>query len=480
MTENVDILIVGSGSTGLGAAWRLKELRERKLFPEGVVWKLFEKSDHIGGAAASQVDEYGFIWDRGSHVIYSRYKYFDVLLQTLMGDNLQYVERKGWVWFKETFVPYPLQENLQLLSPEFVLECIKDAISQKQDNEGAFVNFKEFVTNNFGRLLAEEFFIPYTYKMFGYPPEDLSVEWTALASGSKHSNVPRLDIPKLIKNILLSIDAPGWINSDKYPYPIRGGSGQIWEALYHCLPKENINLDETLIEIDADNRLAKFSSGKIVHYEYMISTLPLPELLKLCSNTDDIDFKITGAHFIGLGFQGKQPEMFDEKMWIYDANKDSPYFRLSFPANYSQYNVPVNTPHWSVLCEISESEKKHVNQLTLLDDVKKSLEKDFKIDMSNLVTNWHSYAKYAYAVPSHGRNNQLNKYDKWLRERNIYSRGRFGNWKYECGNQDSSFMQGVEAIDNILFGAEELTHHSPELIGKGIIDRTIAFGDKND
>ena len=36
----------------------------------------------------------------------------------------------------------------------------------------------------------------------------------------------------------------------------------------------------------------------------------------------------------------------------------------------------------------------------------------------------------------------------------IWSRGRFGSYKYEVGNQDHSLMLGVECADNVLFGSK--------------------------
>lgn len=54
---------------------------------------------------------------------------------------------------------------------------------------------------------------------------------------------------------------------------------------------------------------------------------------------------------------------------------------------------------------------------------------------------------------------------RWLRRsllylgesQGVYSRGRFGDWKYEVGNMDHSFMQGVEIAERILTGKTEIT-----------------------
>ena len=45
----------------------------------------------------------------------------------------------------------------------------------------------------------------------------------------------------------------------------------------------------------------------------------------------------------------------------------------------------------------------------------------------------------------------------WLELRDIYSRGRFGMWKYEVANTDHALMQGVELVNRLLLGEQETT-----------------------
>ena len=45
----------------------------------------------------------------------------------------------------------------------------------------------------------------------------------------------------------------------------------------------------------------------------------------------------------------------------------------------------------------------------------------------------------------------------YLEQHDIYSRGRFGMWKYEVANTDHTLMQGVELVNRLLLGEPETT-----------------------
>jgi hypothetical protein len=81
-----------------------------------------------------------------------------------------------------------------------------------------------------------------------------------------------------------------------------------------------------------------------------------------------------------------------------------------------------------------------------------------------VVSLYHRRIEHGYPTPSLGRDEVLSKALPWLQQYNIWSRGRFGSYKYEVANQDHSMMLGVEAADNILFGTKELTLHHPDIV----------------
>lgn len=76
----------------------------------------------------------------------------------------------------------------------------------------------------------------------------------------------------------------------------------------------------------------------------------------------------------------------------------------------------------------------------------------------------HPWPAAGYPTPSLGRDAVLKEALPWLKRHGIWSRGRFGSYKYEVANQDHSLMLGVEAVDNMLFGCPEVTLQHPNIV----------------
>jgi hypothetical protein len=81
-------------------------------------------------------------------------------------------------------------------------------------------------------------------------------------------------------------------------------------------------------------------------------------------------------------------------------------------------------------------------------------------DRNRIVSRYHRTVAYSYPIPTLGRDQALAVLQPALMEKGIYSRGRFGAWRYEIGNMDHSVMMGVEAVNHVLAGAEETVFRS--------------------
>jgi hypothetical protein len=86
-----------------------------------------------------------------------------------------------------------------------------------------------------------------------------------------------------------------------------------------------------------------------------------------------------------------------------------------------------------------------------------------------IVSLYHRRLEHGYPTPHLDRDPVLAEALPLLRNMDIWSRGRFGSYKYEVANQDHSCMIGVEAVDNILYGAKEFTLFYPSLVSRNTI-----------
>jgi len=144
-----------------------------------------------------------------------------------------------------------------------------------------------------------------------------------------------------------------------------------------------------------------------------------------------------------------------------------PFYRVTVFSKYSPYNVPKPGQQWSLMCEVCETEMRPVNHETIVEEVIQGCINTKLIKPSaKIVSKYYRRFEHGYPTPFLGRDQLCKPIFAKLEEHGVYSRGRFGAWKYEVSNQDHSMMQGVEAVDHILYGSEEMTFRFPGIVNR--------------
>jgi len=452
MPDETRVLVVGAGPTGLGAAWRLNELGHRH-------WTVCEANSEPGGLASSVVDDEGFTWDLGGHVLFSHYRTFDALMDTALGDRWVEHVREAWVWMRERWIPYPFQNNLWRLPPDDLARCLDGLVELDRRGPGdAPKSFRDWLLGSFGRGLCETFMFPYNEKVWAYDPADLDVGWMG-------ERVASVDLERVMRNVEQRRDDVAWGPNATFRFPLEGGTGAIWKAVYERLPAERFRMGRMLTRCEVDRKVAHFSDGSSEPYDAMISTVPLDRLLRTLADRPALAaqadrFVHSSSHIVGVGLSGRPPAALETKCWMYFPEASSPFYRVTVFSNYSPHNVPDPSCQWSLMAEVSESPAKPVDAGRVADDVVAALRRCGLVEAGHRVQSlWHRRLEYGYPTPWLGRDATLAPIDAELARAGILSRGRFGAWKYEVSNQDHSLMQGIEAVDRILQGTPERTIH---------------------
>lgn len=449
--KKIQYLILGAGPTGLGAAHRLKGLGVKNFL-------VAEKLAHAGGLATSYVDDKGFTWDIGGHVQFSHYAYFDQVMDEALGvDGWNHHQRESWVWIKNRFVPYPFQNNIHRLPKSDQDRILADLENPGRNQKQELANFRDWLAQSFGESLCQLFMYPYNFKVWAFDPAKMNYKWIG-------ERVATVDVARIKENIKLNRDDVSWGPNSTFRFPKSGGTGAIWRSVAQQIGAEHFLYEEKLVGIDANLKVATFASGLEISYECLLSTLPLDKLYPTIANAPTLSSLSAHAqkmvysttNIVGVGIEGTPPSELKTKCWMYFPESNSPFYRVTVFSNYAQANVPANGSFYSLMTEVSESCDKPVNQETLVDEVLQGL-KACKLMSENakVASIWSFRAPHGYPTPFLERDQLLKDLIPPLQEFQIYSRGRFGGWKYEVSNQDHSFMQGVE-------WANLMVNHEPE------------------
>ncbi len=441
------IAIIGAGPTGLGCAWRLRELGCENFH-------VYEACDHAGGLASSFQDQTGFTWDVGGHVLFSHYPYFDKLVDLLLENKYVSHIRASWIRILDRFVPYPFQNNLRYLPEPVLSECLLGLERASRRAGKNSVNFLEWIHEIFGDGIARYFMIPSNEKTWAHPLDRMSKSWIA-------DRVSVVDYERAKRNVTEARDDVSWGPNSRFKFPLRGGTGAIFNAFVPGI-KSRVSLNKKCVHINTKDKTIFFEDGSSASYRHLVSTAPLNELARMLepARHDLVQagekLAFTSGIMVGLGFSRPCPS---DKCWMYFPENRAPFYRLTYFSNYSPNNVP-DENHFSLMAEVSYSSSREIVKSNVINDVIQGLINTGIIEeswVSDIVSTSVIDVPYSYPVPTLNRDAVLTAIVPELEKMHIYARGRFGLWIYEIGNMDHSVMQGKELADALVNHEKEPT-----------------------
>ena len=431
------IAIIGAGPTGLGAGYRLKELEYEN-------WTIYESRPHPGGLASSLEDSKGFKWDQGGHVLFPTFDRIRKLLTIFEDDFFYQIKRKAFITLGQDLIPYPIQLHKEFI-PKGLLRRHRVGTPSALPHRTATDNFRDWLAHSFDADLCNLFFYPYNEKVWGYPLEKMSTIWVKERISPQTPSDERKD----------------WGPNNTFLYPKRGGMGAVFNTLA-SLFSDKIEYSSKVIAVDISSKELWLKSGAKKSFDILISTMPLNELIFILKGEvpDNVRSMADKLHWNSCLVSGtglKKPVRGDVS-WVYFPEKEYPFHRITALSNYSKDLVPQKKgiDYSSLMCETTLKRGNVApGRMSILDGIEKSrlLIEGERLDEPVSFTQF--LISYAYPIPTLERDMALSTIHAFLQKHNIYSRGRFGGWKYEVGNMDHSLMQGMEIIDRLLLGKEE-------------------------
>jgi len=303
-------------------------------------------------------------------------------------------------------------------------------------------NFEEFIYQVWGRGIAKHFAIPYNRKLWAVPLTEMETSWLG-------GRVPLPNLEEVIEGALSPVPKPMGPNA-RFGYPLSGGFQALMNGWLPHL-KGELRTGTRVMRVSPRNHTVTLQNGQELQYQQLISTMPLPVLIRQIGEEAPAAIREAAATLRHVSVRcvhlGVGRENLTEKHWIYYP-EDTVFHRIFVQGNASpQCNPPGG---FGLTCEITYSPDK---PLPAEGDalIQRCIEDCHKVGIFGpedpVWTGLQVDLPYAYVVYDHGRGAAVARIREWLEERDIFLAGRYSEWEYY--NSDHAFLAGKKAADRV-------------------------------
>jgi protoporphyrinogen oxidase len=414
--DRVEYLVIGAGVSGLSFAnWLRAEASARQRpAPEILVLE----ADAAPGGYCKTVVQDGFVWDYSGHFFHFKDADIESWLRARMpGQEIRTVRKRSFIRTGGRDIDFPFQKNIHQLPRQDFIDCLVDLYFRDPTAAaGPFGSFQEMLYARFGKSIAEQFLIPYNEKLYACALDTLDAD----AMGRFF---PHADIGDIIANMRRPDNAS---YNATFTYPL-GGAIQYIHALLRDLPAGAVQCGERLEAVDLRRQVAR-TSGREIGFRRLVSSAPLPALLRMCGLAHDpACFTWNKVLVFNLGFDRKGAT---EPHWIYFPDRALCFYRAGF------YDNIMDGDRMSLYVEIGAARDAVIDVEAMRGRVLADLERAGIVDGHRLVS-WHSVVlDPAYVHVTGAARAAQRSLTPILHAAGVYPVGRYGGWTY-CSIEDN-------------------------------------------
>lgn len=394
-------LILGGGPAGLSFANRLLQNGETEFL-------VLEKEAEAGGLCRSkEVDNSPLDIGGGHFLDVKNPEVLDFVFSFMPMEEWDSYTRDSRIEIKGTTINSPIEANIWQMNLSDQVAYLKAiAVAGCNLNEEMPEKFIDWIYWKLGKMIAEDYMIPYNQKMFGEDLNSLGTYWL--------DKLPNVSFEETLISCLERKAYGTQPGHAQFYYPKKYGSGELWLRMARALG-DKIKYGIAVKEIDFDQ--------KIVNGEYqaevIINTIPW-KAFEVCSG---LPMKYVQA-VKELKYSSVVIEYHPEKLptpahWIYYPDPTLAYHRILVRHNF----CPDSTGYWTE------------TNLTRFETNGKSA---------------YSYFvnEYAYPLNTVGKQEKMANLLDWAQTKNVYGLGRWGEWQHY--NSDVVVSLAIRLADRLM------------------------------
>ena len=391
-------IILGAGPSGLSFAHTLKDHGETSFH-------VLEKEPVAGGLCRSEEVDGAPLDIGGGHFLdLKRKDTLDLIFRFMPKSEWQEYKRISKIRIRGVEIDYPIEANLWQLPLNDQIDFL-ESIAQAGCIQGAAMpqTFEKWILWKLGKLIAEEYMLPYNRKIWAIKLNKLGTYWLY--------KLPSVSFRETLQSCLEQKPYGKLPAHAAFLYPKKYGYGEIWKRMGKALGDQLLT-STPVSSIDIKDRIV----NGIFKAEKIITTIPWTQWLNITHLPESVTKRIEKLNYVSIDVDYKSETLPGNAQWIYDPDEKHTYHRIVCRNNFRKES----RGYWT------ETNSRR----------------------SRAQDGWRYRNQYAYPVNTKDKPSSIAEILRWGEKHRIIGLGRWGTWEHM--NSDVAVSLGIQAAKQIM------------------------------